>query len=156
MVNSLSNYGQLIALYQDATNLTAITGTLANPGAGSQGGILQVGSELHLYTSASTLDKDADNQSITEASGGGYAAKTGLAGLSSGSGAWTIQLNGTNVEIQLDDQVWTASGGSIANIAGAYLTDDDDNVIAWWERSSAVTLNDGDSITADDLIIRLT
>jgi len=145
MANSLTNYGQTIALNEDDRSESGITGTTTNTG-----GIKKMAVELHLYTSASTPHKEHDSATWVEASGGGYAAKTGLAG------SWTVQITSGNVEIQLVDQTWTASGGSIANVAGAFASDADDNPIAWWERSSAITLNDGDSITADDLIIRLT
>ena len=59
-------------------------------------------------------------------------------------------------QIMIDDKTWTASGGTIPDIDGVYLTDSDDNVLAWWERASAITLADGDSIVADDLYIKLT
>ena len=151
MVNSLTNYGQRIALYQDDRSAEGHAGSTTNTG-----GLLKLADRLHLYKTGTTLTKDRAGQTVVEASGATYAAKTGLAGLEGSGGAWTVQLTSGNLEIQLTDQTWTASGGDIAGILGAYLTDANDNIIAWWERASEVTLNDGDSITADDLIIRLT
>jgi hypothetical protein len=150
MVNSITNYGQLIMLYQDGTTTRAafeagLAGTITNVG-----GIIKMMTRLRLYTSASVFTKNQSGQSVVQASGGGYAAKT----ISSAN--WTVSVSSGNTQVVLADQVWTAAGGSIANIAGAYATDTDSNVIAWWERTTPITLNDMDSITADDLTIRPT
>jgi hypothetical protein len=57
--------------------------------------------------------------------------------------------------ITLSSQVWTASGGCISNISGAYLTDASGNVLCWWTRTP-ITLNDGESITFSDITIQKT
>lgn len=153
MANSITHYGQHVMLHDDGANAVAratdVETGLAGNGTGT-GGFIEVAARLHLYASGSTLAKDKLTQNITDASGGGYAYKT----ISSAN--WTVQIGSGNQEVVLADQVWTASGGSISNIAGAYMTDGDNNVMAWWERTTAVTLNDTDSITADDLTIRPT
>jgi hypothetical protein len=55
----------------------------------------------------------------------------------------------------LADQVWTATGGSIANIAGSYITNAAGDVLAWWERTTPLTLLDGEAVTDDDLTIQV-
>lgn len=142
MANSLTYYGQAVMLRKDATAYRT-SGSETNVG-----GFAKLGLRLRLYTSASTPAKTAGT--FVEATGGGYAAKT------IAESDWTLSTVSGNVQAQLTDQTWTATGGSVANIAGAYVTDTDGNVMGWWERSSAVTLADGDSITADDLIVRPT
>lgn len=146
MANSLTYYGQAVSLKDDVRTITNFTaGSTTNIG-----GIAQIAARLRLYTSASVPAKAGGGGAFVEASGGGYAAKT------IAETDWTLELVSGNYQIRLTDQTWTASGGSIANISGAYMTDVDGNVMAWWERSSALTLADGDSITADDLIVRPT
>jgi hypothetical protein len=142
MANSLTYYGQAVMLRKDATAYRT-SGSETNVG-----GFAKLALRLRLYTSASTPAKTAG--SFVEASGGSYAAKT------IAESDWVLSTVSSNVQLQLNDQTWTASGGSIANIAGAYVTDTDGNVMGWWERASALTLADGDSITADDLVIRPT
>lgn len=142
MANSLTYYGQVVCLKRDATAYRT-SGSETNVG-----GFSKLALRLRLYTSASTPAKTGGT--FVEATGGGYAAKTIT------DADWVAATVSGNVQIQLNDQTWTATGGSIANIAGAYATDTDGNVMGWWERSSAVTLADGDSITADDLIVRPT
>jgi hypothetical protein len=53
-----------------------------------------------------------------------------------------------------NDVVFTASGGNIGPLRYAVLYNDTpasplDPLIGWWDRGSAVTLNDGDSLTID-------
>lgn len=135
MANSLTNKGEEYALIGDGS---------------SDGSIARLATALLLYDSTSTPDKDGSG--FTEvANGNGYT--TG--GQSINVSNWTYSVVSQDGQIALDNQVWTASGGNIANILGAYLTDGS-NVLAWWERSSAVTLTPGDSLTADTLTIRLT
>lgn len=147
MVNSVTHFGQWLMLEGDSTGargLANVSGSVGTTG----NALLRLTNNLRLFTNATTPNKN--NTGFTEASGGAYAAKSITVA------NWTTSLQGSNVESQLADQTWTASGGSIANVLGAYLTDTDGNVLAWWERSTAITLNDGDSITADDLIVRPT
>lgn len=144
MANSLTYYGQIVLIKSD---IRSITGFVAGT-AGNVGGFSKVAARLKLYTSASTPSKSVGLAAFTEASGGGYAAKT------IAEGDWTASLSSGNYQIQLADQTWTATGGSIANVAGAYITDASGNVMAWFERGSTVTINDGEDITADDLIVR--
>ena len=67
-------------------------------------------------------------------------------------GDWTYDQNLS--QIVLKDFTWTASGGSIENIAGAYITDSGGNVLAWWERS-LLTLGAGDTVRLDNLVVKL-
>ena len=135
MANSLTNKGEEYALFGDGS---------------SDGAIARMAAKVKLYASGSTPNKNGTG--FTEVSNGnGYT--TGGAAITVSN--WTYAVVSSNGRITLDDQLWTASGGNIANIAGAFITDAGDNVLAWWERSTATTLTPGDSITLDDLFIEL-
>lgn len=135
MANSLTNTGEQYALLGDGV---------------SDGSLARKATALRLFDSTSTPAKDGSG--FTEvAAGNGYT--TG--GMAITVANWTFSVVSQNGQIVLADQTWTASGGNIANILGAYLTDSGGNALAWWERTSAVTLTPGDSLTADDLTIRL-
>lgn len=148
MANSLTNEGQYIALGKLSS------GTGANKATNNVAGIILAGDALALFTSATTPNKDGTGFTLINTGGG--EAKTGL-----GEANWTSSLVGTaptqNVQVVLADQTWTASA-TVTNVAGATLRDTTGTAVAlaWWERSSAVTLNSGDQLVADDLTIRLT
>ena len=110
--------------------------------------IASIAAELKLFTDQSNPSKDGTG--FQEASGGGYSSK------SITSSNWTAALVSGNRRITLDDFTWTASGSSIDNVKGAYIVDGNSNVLAWWERSTPVNLEPGESITADSLFISLT
>jgi hypothetical protein len=136
MANSLTNKGEEYMLIGDGV---------------SNGSIGRLATKLKLFDSTSTPDKDGTG--FTEvANGNGYVTGGQVVAV----GNWTFSVVTTNGQIVLDDYVWTASGGNISNILGAFITDATDQELAWWERTTAVTLTPGDSITADDLTIRLT
>ena len=142
MANSLTNYGQQVALFSDKSrSVGAVT---------NAGGVANLGTNLKLYTSAST--PNVDGTGFTEvANGNGYV--TGGKALTTSS--FTLSIVTSAAQVQIADQTWTASGGSIATIGGVYLTDSSGNTLAWWERSTALTLASGDSMVADDLTVRL-
>ena len=145
MVNSLTNEGQHVCL-GSVSGAALKTGSINGNGA-FEGLIIAI-AEIRLFTDASVTNKLATG--FVEASGGGYAAKTGLL-----PSDWTAALIGENVSILLADQTWTATG-TIENVKGVYLLDADTptkNVIAWWERDAAITLREDDKIIADSLII---
>lgn len=136
MTNSFTNKAQEYMLMGTAT---------------PNGGIANLGTKLKLYDAASTPAKDGTG--FTEvANGNGYS--TG--GKSLARVNYTMSLATGNEKIVIDDQTWTASGGTIPTVAGAYLTDASDNPLAWWERGSTVTLNDGDTITTTSLTLTIT
>lgn len=147
MANSITNEGQYVALGKLSS------GSGANKAAGNVAGIILSGDELALFSTATTPAKDGTG--FTAISGNGGDAKT------VGESNWTASLSGSppnaNVQVVLADQTWTASG-TISNIAGAYLRDTTGGTrpLAWWERSSAVSLLASDQLTADDLTVRLT
>ena len=134
----------------------ALLGT--NVVAGSA--IANIAQSLRLYTSASSPSKLAGTGSyagsvyFTEvANGNGYA--TG--GVIINSNSWTFSNDGTNGLLTLANQTWTASGGSIVNIAGAYIADGSGNVLGWFERTAGtVTIASGDQLVASSLIVQLT
>lgn len=115
------------------------------------GGIANLATAVKLYASSSTPAKDGTG--FTEVSNGnGYT--TGGNAITTSN--WTFTNDGTNGNLQLADQTWTASGGNIANVLGAYITDTSGNVLAWWPRTAgAVTQSPPDSVILDDLILRI-
>lgn len=151
MANSLTQEGQFIALGK----LSAATGTSGTSKAfGNVAGIIIAGDELALFSSATTPAKD--NTGFTQITGNGGDPKVVA------ESNWTASLSGSapnqNVQVVLANQTWTATG-AINNIAGAYLNDTTttpEKALAWWERSSAVSLLTSDQLTADTLTIRLT
>lgn len=116
------------------------------------GSIANIATAIKLYTSASSPAKDGTG--FTEvANGNGYT--TG--GIAITTADWGYSFDGTNGNLLLASKTWTASGGNIANVAGAYITDTSGNVLAWWDRASgAVTQSPPDQIIADSLVLRLT
>ncbi len=136
MASSLTNKGQEIMLKGTAT---------------PNGSIANLATALLLYDSTSVPDKDGTGF-VEVANGGGYL--TG--GIAITTADWTLSLVGSDNQIELDDQVWTASGGGIANIDGAYIINVGGDVLAWWERASPVSLAAGDTLTAQSLTIALT
>lgn len=135
MANSLTNLGQDYALKGD----------------GADGSLARLATALRLYDNTSTPAVDGTGF-VEVANGNGYT--TG--GIAIGVGDWTLSTDAGNRKSTLADQVWTASGGSISNIAGAYLTDAGGNVLAWWERVSAITIASGDTFTASALYVKFT
>ena len=120
-----------------------------------------------LVTSASAPGADTNLMSdLTEiAAGNGYT-----------SGGYSLTKNSTDFdtlteddandrgEIQIKDVVWTASGGSIPDSGGgaryAVLTDDDGTVAdreiyCYWDLSSDRSVTDGQSLTLQNLTIRI-
>jgi len=151
MANGLTNRGQDIALWQ------------ANPaGAGGQGGIAGWSASIRLYTSSSNVN--GFKAGIVGA--GGFvepAVANGYAPIPVQFSSWVRSIVAGNVQIVLQpagaDPQWVASGGSIDFIAGAFLMGGVGGLepLGWWERTpaSAVSLAPGDSLTLDDLTIRL-
>lgn len=133
---SLTNNGQLACLMGSST---------------PNGGIANLGTKLKLYDTTSTPNKNGTGF-VETANGNGYT--TGGVALTRAS--YTPSLVSTNEQIVIANQTWTASGGTIPTVAGAMLTDASDNVLCWWDRSSSVTLNSGDTLTLDTLTISLT
>jgi hypothetical protein len=112
-------------------------------GTAGDGAIARLATAVRLYTSASSPDKSGLN--FTEVSNGcGYV--TGGHAVSRANWVYSQPPS----RIKLDSQTWTASGGCLVNIAGAYLTDASGNVLCWWPRAT-ITLNDGESITFAEL-----
>lgn len=139
MTNSLTNLGEQIALMGD----DAVTP--------ADGGIARIAKSIRLFQTSSTPNKDGTGF-VEVADGNGYTA----GGVAITEANWTFSVVSQNGQNQLDDQVFTAVGGNIANIAGAYIADTGGNVLGWWERSVPITLTPGDTLTLDDLTIRLT
>lgn len=136
MTNSFTNKGQEYMLLGTAT---------------PNGAIANMGTKLKLYDNTSVPAKDGTGF-VEVASGFGYT--TG--GVAVSRSDYTMSLSGGNEQIVITNKVFTASGGSIANIAGAYLTDAANNPLAWWERTSSITIAAGDTITLDTLTLKIT
>src|SRR5690606_19283105 len=78
---------------------------------------------------------------------------------------WTEDDVNDRAIIQLKDLVWTASGGTLPASGNgaryAVLTDDDETVAdrevyAFWDLGSERTVSDGQTLTLQDLELRLT
>jgi hypothetical protein len=73
-------------------------------------------------------------------------------GYTTGGNTTTVTLSetGGTATVQGTQVVFTASGGAIGPFRYAVLYNDtaaSDNLIAWWDYGSAVTLNDGETFT---------
>lgn len=144
---ALTQYGQQLGLIDDRR---ALLGLSTSPAQVDQGGIAHIVTKIKLYDNTSTATKTMSSNVFNTPGGGGYADKT------IAKANWTPSVGGGgDVEMVLANQTFTATGGSINNVQGAFITDPANNEVAWWERSSAVTLALGDSITADTLTIRI-
>lgn len=103
----------------------------------------------YMLTNSAPVATNAVAGDITEiAAGNGYAA-----GGITISGVTTEQASGITPVI-VDDEVLTASGGSIGPFRYVVLYNDTptspaDPLIGWWDRGSELTLADGDSLTLD-------
>ena len=122
---------------------------------------------IALVTSATAPGPDTNTFSdLTEiANGNGYT--TGGYQLSKNSTDFdTLNEDDTNDrgEVQIKDVVWTASGGSLPGSGSgaryAVLLDDNATVgsrevLAWWDLTSDRSVSDGQSLTLQDLEMRL-
>lgn len=112
-------------------------------------GVFDLGSDTLKVALTNTLPDATDStfSDITEISAGnGYTAGGTQATVSSSG-----QTGGT-YKLVLADVTFTASSGSIGPFRYFVLYDDtaaSDQLIGWWDYGSAVTLNDGESITWD-------
>ncbi len=131
MANSLTHKGEELALKSPT----------------STGSIARIATKVRLFKGDSAPDKDGSGFNEV-ADGNGYT--TG--GKSIDETDWTYSA--LTSKITLADQVWTASGGSIENVRGAYLVNAGGDVLAWWELPAAITLASGDDLTLDDLTIK--
>jgi len=110
------------------------TGTITAIPIGT-GGIANNAVALRLYQTSST--PQINGQGFVEvASGNGYT--TG--GIPITKANWTVSQGASGQQIVLADQSWSASGGTIPNVAGAYLTDVGGNVLAWWAFAAPLTV----------------
>jgi len=139
MANNTTNLGQRIALGVEA-------------GAGD--GIVGIATSLRLYTSSSTPSKDGTGF-VEVPDGNGYS--TG--GIAISESDWVSSLDGGNEQVVLKpggvDPQFQASGGTIANVAGAYIADGSGNVLAWFPRpGGAVSIGAGETITVRDTTIK--
>jgi hypothetical protein len=100
-----------------------------------------------LLTNTAPVAANAVKADLTEiAAGNGYAA-----GGTQATQASSAQTSGT-YKLVLNDVVFTASGGPIGPFRYAVLYNDtatNDELIAWWDRGSSLTLEDGDTFTVD-------
>lgn len=136
MANSFTNKGQEYMLKGTST---------------PNGGIANLGTKIKLYDNTSTPAKDGTGF-VEVGNGNGYT--TG--GIALTTADFTLSLDTGNNKVVIANKVFTASGGSIPNIAGAYLTDAANNPLAWWERTSSITIAAGDTLTLDTLTLKIT
>ena len=126
-----------------------------------------------LCTSAVTPDKDVETfATLTPiATGSGYQSTGGIGTnegfLLPGNAAdfYAITHGDGYGRIKIRDIIWTASGGSIPDSGDgarwAVLTDNNTTidsrvVLAWWDLTSDRSVADGNTLTLQDLEIRLT
>jgi hypothetical protein len=100
-----------------------------------------------MLTNVAPVATNTVKANLTEiAAGNGYVAGGTAASITS-----SAQTSGT-YKLVLGDVTFTASGGSIAAFQYVVLYNDtatNDELIAWWDRGSALTLNDGEAFTVD-------
>ena len=135
MAAKLTNKGQEYLLHGTAT---------------PNGGLTNLATAVRLYDNTSVPNKNGSGF-VQVASGNGYP----VGGTLITRASWALALNLGDQRITLADIVLTASGGNIPNIAGAYFVDAGGLVLAWWERGSSLTLGPGETLTLDDLSVKL-
>ncbi len=105
---------------------------------------------LKVYLSNATPDaaNDAVKADLAEISAGnGYTAGGNTATQTSSS-----QTAGVYKLVLADPATWTAAGGSIGPFRYAVLYNDtsaSDNLIAWWDYGTSITLGAGDTFSVD-------
>lgn len=117
-------------------------------GTAGDGSLARLGTRVKLFSSTSSPAKDGTG--FTEvADGNGYT----IGGKTISRANWS--LAGPPTKVVLGNQAWTALGGSIANIAGAYLTNTAGDVLAWWALDTPITILEGESVTTSAIGIEL-
>lgn len=100
-----------------------------------------------MLTNSAPLAANAVKADLTEISAGnGYTAGGTAASITS-----SAQTSGT-YKLVLGDVVFTAAGGTIGPFRYAVLYNDtapNDELIAFWDYGSAITLNSGETFTVD-------
>lgn len=100
--------------------------------------------KVYLSNTTPSASADAVKADLPEISAGnGYNAGGATTTITVAEVTGTTTVSGTQV-------VFTASGGSIGPFQYVVLYNDtsaSDNLIAWWDYGSALTLNDGESFT---------
>ena len=108
-------------------------------------GFTALATKVKLYSAASAPLKNGTG--FVEVTGGSYASKAIT------SGNWTTSTVGINTRVTLANQAFTASGSQINSIAGLFLTDSSDNVLAWWPLPSTINVANGATYTFTGLYI---
>lgn len=100
--------------------------------------------KVYLSNTTPSASADSVKADLPEiAAGNGYTAGGATTTITVAEVTGTTTVSGTQV-------VFTASGGSIGPFQYVVLYNDtsaSDNLIAWWDYGSALTLNDGESFT---------
>lgn len=102
--------------------------------------------KVMLVNSPAPVATNSVKSDLTEISAG--------SGYSAGGTATTPTLSESSgtAKLELSDVVFTASGGSIGPFRYAVLYNDSaasDNLIAWWDYGSSITLASGETFTVD-------
>ena len=147
MANDITWYGQQVALHSDDRSITGLAGTAAD-----EGGIAHITVEIGLFDVNATRSRDPNVDTIhaNPPAGGGYTGEIAIT-----KADWTNSVPVNDAQIVLDNQVFTATGNPMNDVLGAFISDADDNILAYWERSSSIDLLTNDTITADTLTIRI-
>lgn len=110
---------------------------------------------MGLYDGTSTEDKDASTANWVAPLGGGYTGDVTITKDGAAPNWGTPTAASGDVTMTLGNNVWTAGAGGMSAVGGANIQDEEGNVLAWWERSSDIALALNDTITADQLSIRI-
>lgn len=100
-----------------------------------------------MLTNSAPIASNSVKANLTEiGAGNGYTAGGTAATITSSSQAAGVY------KLVLADVVFTAAGGTIGPLRYAVLYDDtatNDELIAWWDYGSSITLNDTETFTVD-------
>ena len=118
--------------------------------ASPDGSIAYLATAVRLFKGDSAPDKDGTGFNEV-ADGNGYIAGVGLL---IDENDWAYSDSNSKITLTLPDPTWTAGGGSIANVKGAYIVNVGGDILAWWELTAALTLASGDKLTLADLTIK--
>lgn len=100
---------------------------------------------LHLYTSVSIPTK----------AGTGFTEPPiahGYSAIALDAGDWAYSVVRGKGRVTLTPLTFAATGGTIPNVAGAYLAKGDGTILGWWEFPAA-NINDGESLDLSGLYV---
>lgn len=131
-----------------ASYLTNLGKDAVLKGHSSDGAFARLAAALRLYTTDSTPAVDGSGF-VEVPTGLGYPA----GGIAIDTTQWTLESFSGKRRIRLNSLSFIATGGSLDNIAGAYITDAQGNVLAWFEHGVPITILNNDTFTVDAVTV---